>query len=334
MNRRMKVLILVLLTAALCLSAAIASLRMNETETETASSEAAPAAEPQNVALFNGKDGLWGARTANGRVLIAPTWFYLRKMSETVLVARRSGGKNDRFGLIRMNGEQLIPFLYDSIAPADPGDSNVWLAAFSENGTEKYHLYRPDGTRWMDETWDSCSYQDGILDITKGQNRYACRLTRKGIEWLNRYEEFPVGLHKLVLDFDSTEMAQMPPADTISGLGEAAAVYLRYLFITKKPPDSSLLGAENAVRSDYDYDNCRLLRAEVSRIRVEKTDGLPCYLMQIQTEYLQSGEGPEEHIKTALMLTISRNLAGAYIYSGFTDSRQSATRTDLLESER
>ena len=42
-------------------------------------------------------------------MLIEPTWFYLRTMSDSVLIARRSAGKSAEYGLIRTNGEQLVP---------------------------------------------------------------------------------------------------------------------------------------------------------------------------------------------------------------------------------
>ncbi len=331
MNRRLKLLILLLLTAVLCLSAGIASLRMNDGSTGQTEPEPAPSAGKSAIQLYE-ENGRWGARTENGRELIAPVWAFLRTMSDTVLIARRAESRADRIGLIRTNGELLVPFIYQSFAPADPADTNVWLATYEENDRKCCHLYKADGTRWMDETWDACSYEDGILDAEKGANHYQCRLTREGIEWLGWHEEYPVGLHKLVMDFDGSALERMPDAETLSGLGGAAARYLRYLFTADAEPEKTLLNPENeaALRIGYRYENCRLQSASVSRAEQRDTDGLPSYLMQIQVTYQRKEEDGMKSVKTAMMLTVSRNAAGAYIYSSFSDSQLSASSAGLL----
>ena len=332
MNRRFKLLILVLLVAVICPSIGIVSLRMSDGSEGQTESEAVPAASSAAILLYQ-ENGRWGAKTANGRELIAPTWAFLRPMSDDVLIARRDAGKADRIGLIRTNGEVLVPFLYQSVNPADNQDTNVWVAAMQENGKTGYHLYRADGTRWMNETWDSVSYQEGILDAVKGNNRYQCRLTRAGIEWLARYEEYPVGLHKLVMDLDSAALSRMPEVQTLSGLGESAAYYLRYLFALGTEPDASVTETENpaALRIGSRYKGCRLQNAEISRVREIKTDGLPAYLVQIQVTYFrpETTEGSVQ-IRTAMTLTIRRNAEGAYIYNSFSDSQMTAAGGTLL----
>ena len=328
MNRRLKLLILLLSAAVICLSIGIVSLRMSEGSEGQPESEAAPAANGAAIQLYQEKEnGRWGARTANGRELIAPTWAFLRPMSDSVLIARRDDSKAVRIGLIRTNGEILVPFLYQSIDSADKQDTNVWLAAFQENGRTCYHIYKADGTRWMNETWDSCTYQDGILDAEKGTNRYQCRLTHAGIEWLARYEEYPVGLHKLVMDLDNRELERLPDGETMTELGESAAYYLRYLFAMGTEPDDTMLNTENtsALRAAPRYRGCRLQTAEISRIKQLKTDGMPAYLMQIQVTYQRTdAENGPERIRTAMTLTVNRNAAGAYVYSSFSDAQRMA----------
>lgn len=332
MNRRLKLLILVLLAAVICLSVGIASLRLSDGSRGQTVSEAQPAANGAAIQLYQ-ENGRWGAKTANGRELIAPTWAFLRAMSDSVLIAQRGDSRSDRIGLIRTNGELLVPFLYQSIAPADAQDTNVWLATLQENGRTCCHLYKADGTLWMREAWDSAEYQDGILDAAKGANRYQCRLTRAGIEWLSRYEEYPVGLYKLVMDLDSSELSRMPDAETLTVLGESAAYYLRYLFTMGEKPDETMLEPETAagltVRSRY--DGCRLQKAEISRIQRQDTDGLPAYLIQMQVTYLRRTEdGGTDRIQTAMMLTVSRSASGGYIYNSFSDSQMLAAGSRLL----
>ena len=328
MNRRLKLLILLLLTAVLCLSAAIASLRLTGTETDQTDPENQPAAGSSAVTPFVGSNGLWGARAANGRVLIEPTWYYLRTMSDTVLIARRSDGKTDRFGLIRTNGDLLVPFLYYAITPADASDPDVWLAGFMEDNQQRYHLYHADGTRWSDTTWDSCTYQNGILNTAIGSDSYQGILTAEGIVWQDWHTEYPVGLHKLTMDLDANALSRLPDEETLRQLGETAAAYLRYLFVTKEPPGDSLLSSSDnaALRTGYrDYEDCRLNTAEISRIRMPETEGLPMYQMQMQVRYQRDeGHGNLSVIDTAMMLTISRNAAGMYTYSGFFDAQMQA----------
>ena len=332
MNRRLKLLILLLLAAVICLSVGIVNLRMSGSSEEQTASEAQPAANGAAIQLYQ-ENGHWGARTANGRELIAPTWAFLRAMSDSVLIARRGDSSSDRIGLIRTNGEVLVPFLYQSVAPADPQDTNVWLATLQENGKTCCHLYKQDGTLWMKEAWDSAEYQGGILDVTKGANRYQCRLTRAGIEWLARYEEYPVGLYKLIMDFDSAELSMMPDADTLTVLGGSAAYFLRYLFTLGDKPDDTMLNPETASELTVSsrYKECRLQKAEVSRVRTLQTEGLPAYLMQIQVTYVRKdADGTPSQIRTAMMLTVSRSASGGYIYNSFSDSQMLAAGSDLL----
>ena len=92
-NGRYRIPVLVLLTLALCCGAFAASRGRNlaeRTGTEE-SSQAAPADSPP-VSLY-GDSGLWGLRSASGRMLIEPEWYSLRMMSDSVLIARRGGGE-------------------------------------------------------------------------------------------------------------------------------------------------------------------------------------------------------------------------------------------------
>ena len=74
MNRRLRLLVIILLAAVLFLSAAIISFRLSGSQPMTENTGAAPSAGHSAVILFEGSNGMKGARTANGRVLIEPTW--------------------------------------------------------------------------------------------------------------------------------------------------------------------------------------------------------------------------------------------------------------------
>ena len=99
--------------------------------------------------------------------------------------------------------------------------------------------------------------------------------------------------------------------------------------MTHEPPDATLLSAEEngSLRAAFRnrYANCRLRSAEIVRVHRRETDALPSYAVQMHVTYERSGQGNGlEVIETSMMLTVSRNADGAYIYSGFTDARQSA----------
>lgn len=328
MNRRLKLLILVLLLAVLCLSAAIVSFRFSFPAAEQPEQESQPSGKGSAISLFEGTNGLWGAVNANGRVLIEPTWFYLRSMSDSVLIARRSSGKTAEFGLIRTNGEQLVPFIYHSIIPVAATDSDLWIAAFTENGKQRFHLYHADGTRWSDTPWDSYSYNDGVISLSSGTNRRRGALKNRRIEWIEWETDYPIGLHTMTAAFDEAELKRLPSAETLSDIGEAAADYLRYLFITRQHPEESLVAEENraGILVDYRYLSCRFLSAEISRIKECETEGLPSYLVQIQVKYQATDENDviTDTVRTAMMLTLTRSTNGALVYSSFNDSQMDA----------
>lgn len=320
-------LVCLLVTAVLILTASIVSFRLTSAPEDPADSGVQIGPVSTAVTPFVGSNGLWGARTANGRVLIEPTWSYLRTMSDTVLIARRNNGKADQFCLIRTNGEQLVPFLYSSIALADNTEPDLWIARFTENDASYVHLYHADGTRWSDTAWESCSYSGGVLAVALGNEQRQGVLRDGRIEWQSRYAEYPIGLHKLVMEQTDMQRAQLPSAETLSQLGEVSAAFLRYLFVTHIAPDASLISSENTaeIRVDYRYLSCRLVSAEISRVKQRKTEGLPSYLVQIQMAYQRNADdGTLERIETALELVITQNASGAYTYSSFTDSQMNA----------
>lgn len=327
MSRRQKLFVFILLTAVLCLAASIVSFRMAAPAEDPADSGLHPESGSAAVTLFVGPNGLWGARAANGRVLIEPTWPYLHTLSDTVLIARRSDGKADQFGLIRTNGELLVPFLYQSITLANAAEPDLWLASFTEHDTPYVHLYHADGTRWSDTAWETCTYVDGILSVSAGTEQRQGVLSEGSIRWQSLYAAYPVGLHQLVMEQADLQAAQMPSAAALSQLGAASAAFLRYLFVTGTEPEDFPVSAENPaeVRAAYRYLACRLVSAEVSRVRRRNSEGLPSYLVQMQVCYQRTAEnGTVERIETAMELVITQNTAGAYTYSSFSDSQMNA----------
>ena len=329
MNRRLKLLILVLMFAVLILSAAILSFRLASPAGGTPEPEAQPAGNRNSVTLFEGASGLWGAANANGRVLIEPNWRYLRIMSDSVLIARKNGSKSNAYGLIRTNGEPLVAFIYHSITQAAAANPDLWIAVFEENGRQYYHLYHADGTRWSDTAWDACNYTGGTLTLESGSSRREGVLHDRSIEWTDWQTEYPVGLHALTVGFDEAALKRLPPVETLDDIGEASAAYLRYLFITKQP-DASMMPQENSagLRTDYRYISCRLVSAEISRVKALETEGLPSYFVQMQVKYqvLNSTGGIEDVIRTSMQLTLTRNAStGALTYTGFSDAQMRAT---------
>lgn len=327
MNRRLKLPLFLLLAAALCLIAAIVSHRFSVPQNGQPDTGTQQSAQKTAVTLFE-QNGLWGAKSPNGIILIEPTWYYLHAMSDSVLIARRNTGKNDAYGLITANGEQLVPFLYHAITQI-PSASDLWLATFKENGKTCCHLYHADGTRWSDTAWDACSYEEGLLTLKSGSNVYTGSLTHSGIRWRSLHVVYPVGLHELTMDFDESVLDQLPPADTLQMLGEAAAAYLRYLFVTKTPPESSLISAESkaSILVDHHYLNSRLTSAHISRIKARDTEGLPAYFVQVQVSYQRQTESDGiEIVHTAMLLNINQNAAGAFTYNSFFDSQMHAAQ--------
>ncbi len=324
MNRRFKLLVLVLLTAVLVLSAAIASLAFSGSSSRKKTDDPETPENGADITLFPGQNGLWGARAANGRVLIEPTWYYLRAMSDTVLIARRNDGTIDSFGLIRISGEQLVPFLYSSFEMQAP---DFWVAALTENGKRKYHLYHADGTRWADVSWDSVSLTNGILTASLGSSSYTGRLSERRIVWTDIREEYPVSLYTLTMDLNETKLRSLPAVQTLHKLGEAAADYLEYLFITREEPDLAYISAENRseILAAHLYKGCQLKDAEISRITVRETDSYPEYLVQMQVRFRELDfDGELKLVRTGITLRLTRNAAGDFVYTGYSDTRLKA----------
>lgn len=318
---RLRVVILLLLTALLCAGAAGGSMIMQRGG--DAPPHAQSGSSPTSLFVESGS-GLWGVKSATGRVLIEPEWYSLRLMSSDVLIARRDGSAHSGYGLLHTNGDLIVPLIYTSFHQMT---DDIWAAELSEGNKECYHLYHADGTRWLDAAWDTCTYDDGILTLTEGRNEFSYMVSGGRLLRQSWYTEHAVGLHTIRMAFSEGSLKSLPGDDVLRSLGDSAAEYLKYLFLAADPPDASLLTAEDtaSLRVGRLYRNCTLAMAEVSRVAELQNGGYPSYLMQIQVTYKRNhDEGKPEVINTAFYLTITRNAAGAYTYSGFADTQMAA----------
>lgn len=323
-NGRYRIPVLVLLTLAL-FGGAFAANRGKDLAERAGTEESSQTAPADSAAVSLYIDnGLWGLRNATGRMLIEPEWYSLRMMSDSVLIARRGGGENDRFGLLGTNGDLIVPLIYSSFHQiAD----DIWAAEITEGSRERYHLYHGDGTRWQDISWDTCTYENDLLTLTAGHNVFNYAVEGGRLRRERWYSEHAVGLHNVRMEFDAGALRSCPEDEVLLSLGNAAADYLNYLFLTGEAPDSALLTAENPaeLKVGYRYRSCTLATANVSRLKLLQTGGYPTYLMQLQVTYKRNHtEGNPEVVNTAMYLTVSRNAAGAYTYSGFTDTQMAA----------
>lgn len=274
---------------------------------------------PQAAVSLFVENGLYGAKTNSGRILLEPEWYYLHLMGDHVLIARRSGSST-RCGLITAEGSQLTPFLYQGFEQIAP---DVWIGLVGDESDLNVHLYHSSGKRWTDEAWDSCEAESGYLMLTRGRTICSVLPEQDRLTLQSWHSEHAVGLHALVMDLQTAALSDLPDADTLSHLGDAAAGYLTYLFISQDtPPDTALLSGDDPAQLtvSYLYDGCTLEKAKLLRIVPQETGGFPTYLLHMLVEYKkQDSSGHANMIRTAIYLTVSRNAAGAYTYSGFSD---------------
>lgn len=314
--KRFQTAFLGILTALLC-GTAFAADKLQP------AADAPPPKEPEPpvsaVTLFV-ENGLWGARTSSGRVLLEPEWYRLQMMQGNLLAAQR----NDRsrcYGLITADGEQLTPFLYHSLDEIMP---DVWRGVLAGDA-DRIHLYRKDGTRWAERAWDSCEVSDGQLRMKDDTVQTVYLPEQRGLHLLSYEAEFPVGLHKLKISFGREMLKTLPEEDVLTRLGEAAADYLEYLFVAPDtPPDASLFGSEsNALGVSNLYRGSAYVSGEISRIFTEQgDDGFPAYQLLMPIQYAVTDEMRQRRqYSTAIRLTVSRNSAGMYTYTDFEDVR-------------
>lgn len=319
MHRRMHWMILVLLLVVVGLMIAILRPRQ-ESETADDSGIVTPASNETELFVENGK---WGVRTGFGRTVLEPEWYYLRAMGEDLLIARSDGSSESRYGIIRYNGEIVVPFFYDSI---DSKAEDLWIAQIEENGVVQYHLYHQDGTLWMTTAWDDTKYTQEQLMLQRGDDSFIASLGANGIEWEQWHSAHMVGLHTMTMDFNAAQLRHLPDWETLYMLGEAAACYLNGLMIAT--PDTLSFFPSNIEDNTnfsgaYYYTNCTLQDASVSRVKIVQTEGFPAYLVQMQVTYIRTdADGAETTISTAILLDISRNLNGSYVFTGMRDLQQ------------
>lgn len=318
MNRRIKLLILVLLIAILALAAAIASLAMQGKETNSALPDSNNGSGAVSLYVQN---GLWGIRTNTGRAITEPLWSNLRVMNDTTLIAREGTGTKRLYGLIDHKGGLLVPYVYSDFAWLEECD--LWIAQLeeSEAGQTVYHLYNTDSTLCSPTAWNDCEVENGVLTLTAGTTVCTAIHVGNTLVYQSRYSEHSVGTKKLTMQLPQQTLAKLHTVETAAALGDAAAAFLNYLFVSPDTPlDVSLLGSEtpSALLVGADYANCRLQTATVTRIVPIDTDGFPTYRVEMQICYSTE---EETEIFTAMTLTLAQNANGIFAYTAFSDRR-------------
>ncbi len=329
MNRQMKLLILVLLTAILILTAAIVSLAMQGKENNAAMPDAGNSNGSVSLYIEN---GLWGIRTNSGRQITEPKWSNLHILNDTMLIAKSGSGAARRYGIIDNKGDTLVPFVYSDFN--QPEDLQLWVAALSGTEPPQYHLYDADGQLCSMTAWDSCSAQGNLLTLTRGNDHFTASHSSEGLLFQSHYSEHSVGLRELTVEFNRAALEKLYTPQTADALGEAAADYLSYLFVTPDTPlDNALIGSENpsSLLVSSRYSGCRLQSAAVKHIVLLQSEGLPGYRMQIQVQYapISAGNDISRSITTAMLLTVAQNANGDFVYTAFSDMQ-----ADLSASAR
>ena len=326
MDRRMKPLILLLLTALLCLTVEMNAMivRMHAEHTKEDILQNIPLTEP----YIYGNNGLWGIRTGSGREILAPEWYQLLAMSDDVLVAKHS--EAGKYGLIHQNGETIVPFIYDSFATVS--GENLWIGSIGTEDDALYHLYRGDGTLWSDTAWEEYSYEDKVLSLRNGETECSVSLADSHFSIESWHSVHHVGLHRLTMDLDAEQLKQLPASNVLTHLGDAAANYLIYLFVTpKNPPDAALLVGEDTspLTISYLYADCVLKKASVRDIRIHENEGFPQYIIKMDVAYNRMEDGQiAERLETDMTLTVAANADGSYGYAAFYDPQTA----DLIPS--
>lgn len=280
---------------------------------------APPQTEPDNgassIILFF-ENGLWGAKSSGGRVLVEPEWYRLQIMHGNLLLAQKNN-KEHSCGLITADGEQLTPFLYHSMEEIMP---DVWKATLNGDG-DKVHLYHGDGTRWAERAWDSCSAKDGLLWLTDKKTSVAVSPEGKNLRLVSYHADHAVGVHKLTADLSEAELSAISDPALLAALGEAAADYLAYLFITPdSPPDLSAFsnGDSSARNSAELYRGCSYESGSIAKVFLQEQNGYPAYQLHLVVRCARQ-DGSRQKYNTAMQLTLTRNSAGSYLFSAFED---------------
>lgn len=318
MDCRMKPLLLTLMFALLCLTveltevAQMRAIEPNDTVEKVT--------EPTSIALYV-ENGLWGLRTGSGRVIVKPEWYHLRMMGNDILIAKKNASARGLFGMINYSGEVLIPFIYSEITMLSK--DGLWAAEIHEGDATRYHLYRSDGTRWSDTAWDRYEYQNGLITLEKDGNLIVSVIQNNALKLLSWHSEHPVGSIPMVMDLNEVQLEAAPNSQTLLHLGDTAASYLSYLFLTPDDTlDPAIVSGEDssALSVSYHYADCTLQSAKVTRLRTIPSLTFPTYLLQMNVVYLRTlADGSEERVNTSMSLTVSVNASGTYGYSAFFD---------------
>ena len=100
-------------------------------------------------------NGLWGAVSKSGQVLVEPRYDNLRKVNDDLLIVQIG----ERYGLVGGDGREIVPVAYDLISPKD--------GFFVVGSNLVYAILAPDGSRFLtDFRYDRRPFMAGYGLIT------------------------------------------------------------------------------------------------------------------------------------------------------------------------
>lgn len=231
--------------------------------------------------VFIDGTGRYGVADPENRILIASEWTDLRYASADKYIAARGIGNNRQFGCVDLDGNIVVPLIYDRIESISVGSGKYYSAVSSSDG--RCVLYTRDFEPCFRRTWSSCMVQGSDLILADGGGTYTFSQSSDGLLFTRAVYDGEASGCPYSVEINSRVLLSKLTASMIEDMTKTTEKYIEYAY---SGDDELLSSVANGSRADFAVlfpDESRVLSKRLTGISdvhiysVRSSGGVPCY---------------------------------------------------------
>ncbi len=164
---------------------------------------------------FKNDKGLYGVKDSQGHIIIQAKWKKIIQLKNDRFIVSKPDSEKNRFGIIDLNENVIVPFIYSSIA----SQMDEYLIGKVDNGKkpEGYVLFDMHGDTIIEEEWDSClkkindkslSTSENYIQLQKGYNVYRIQnVNGRGMQMFYIKLQKSISGEKIIIEINDNKPA-------------------------------------------------------------------------------------------------------------------------------
>ena len=233
MNKHMKLLFAALFIVIIVLAAAITRF-YSHTDKNVYEGGAQSAIAKKLVTsdsgdlIFQDSSGMYGVADSSERVIVSPEWEKLSFAAPQFCIAEKHIKGNTLCGCIDLEGNIVVPLIYDSIEKKQADGFAFYIAKAHADGS--CVLYTNEFVPCFTRSWDKCEIDGDQVTLYTDKGTYLYTVNANGFTMKNAKVGGSTGSHEFTLDITSKLLLSKLTVPMIEDMIDVTGKYLEYAF--------------------------------------------------------------------------------------------------------